>query len=140
MVEDIISRIEPYPTMFRDEQSEELYRPIFEEELLEVMKSFKRDKCLGPDGWTIEFFLHFFELVKKDLLSMVDGSKTMGRIHQYISSTYIALIPKKKMLIPSQILGRSPCAIPFTKSFQTLLLAECEILSLVSSHRNNMVF
>lgn len=70
MAEDIIWGIDPYPTMFRDEQNEELYRPVFEE-LLKVMKSFKKDKCLGLDGWTIEFFLHFFDLVKKDLFTFL---------------------------------------------------------------------
>ena len=71
------------------------FSPITEEELLETMKSFKKDKCPGPDCWTIEFFIHFFDLIKHDLLRMVKGSRISGSIHQITSSTQIALIPKK---------------------------------------------
>lgn len=54
-----------------------------------------KDKCPGLDGWTIEFFIHFFDLIKHDLLRMVEGSRISGSIHQLTSSTLIALIPKK---------------------------------------------
>jgi len=59
------------------------------------MKAFKKDKCPGPDGWTIEFFNHFFDIIKQDLLRMVEESRISGSIHQLTSSTQIALIPKK---------------------------------------------
>lgn len=59
------------------------------------MRSFKKDKCLGPDGWTIDIFIHFFDIMKKDMLGMVEETRMQGRIDPHISSTYIALIPKK---------------------------------------------
>lgn len=96
--------------MFNNEQNKELYKPVSEEELLKVMKSFKNDKCPGRYGWTIKIFLHFFDLVTKDLLSMVEESRMSGKIHQYILSTYIALIPKKNPF-PSWILDQYPFAI-----------------------------
>jgi hypothetical protein len=33
------------------------------EELKEVMRRFQKDKSPGPDGWTIEFFMGFFDLL-----------------------------------------------------------------------------
>jgi len=59
------------------------------------MKSFKRDKSPGPDGWMIEFLIHFFDLIKDDLLRMVEATRISGSINNKISSTHIALIPKK---------------------------------------------
>lgn len=95
-IQDILWGIDLFPQMFVDEQNDCLFQPITEEELLETMKSFKKDKCPGPDGWTIEFFIHFFDLIKQDLLRMVEGSRISGSIHQITSSTHIALIPKKR--------------------------------------------
>ena len=82
--------------MFDGDQNDYLFQPITEEELLETIKSFKKDKWPRLDGWTIEFFIHFFDLIKQDLLRMVEGSRMLGDIHQITSSTHIALIPKKK--------------------------------------------
>jgi len=66
MAKDLIWGIEPYPTMFKDKQNEELYKIVIEEELLEVLKSFKKDKCPGPDGWAIELFLYFFDVMPRE--------------------------------------------------------------------------
>ena len=37
-----------------------------------VLKGFKKDKSSGPDGWPVEFFLAFFELVGEDLVLAVE--------------------------------------------------------------------
>jgi hypothetical protein len=31
------------------------------QEIQAALKSFSKDKSPGPDGWTVEFYLHFFE-------------------------------------------------------------------------------
>eukprot|EP00253_Pinus_taeda_P024864 PITA_24864 len=67
-------------------------RLVTEDELLAAMKASKNDRSSGPDGWPIEFFLHFFDLFKADLL---EASRKSGNIHSALSSTLIALIPKK---------------------------------------------
>ena len=36
---------------------------VSEEELKEIMHSFKKDKILGLDGWTIEFFLDSYDTI-----------------------------------------------------------------------------
>jgi len=92
---DIRWGIDLMPEMFDQEKNKALFRPVDENELLEVMKSFKKDKSPGPDGWSIDFMIHFFYLFKKDLLSMVEASRLSGNIHNHTSSTLIALIPKK---------------------------------------------
>jgi hypothetical protein len=47
---------------------------------LEVLKGFSKDKSLGPDGWTVEFFLFFIDLVGPDLLAMVEETRIRGEV------------------------------------------------------------
>jgi len=69
---DILWGIGPYSNMFNEEDNERLFAEISEEELLAVMKSFKKDKCPGPDDWSIDIFIHFFDLMKNEILGMVE--------------------------------------------------------------------
>eukprot|EP00253_Pinus_taeda_P009171 PITA_09171 len=69
-IQDILWGIDLFPWMFDGDLNDHIFQPVSEEELLATMKSFKRDKSPGPDGWTIVFFIHFFDLIKTDLLRM----------------------------------------------------------------------
>lgn len=93
---DILWGIELFPQMFNDEINDQIFQLVTKEELLKTLKIFKKDKCPGPDGWSIEFFCHFFEFIKSDLLKMVEESRVSGCIHPKITSAYITLIPKKE--------------------------------------------
>eukprot|EP00253_Pinus_taeda_P022096 PITA_22096 len=84
------------PEIFDEPAYENFIKPVSEEELLAAIKSFKKDKGPGPDGWPIESFMHFYEMFKLDLLRMVEASRMSGNIHSALSSTFIALIPKKQ--------------------------------------------
>lgn len=91
---DILWGLDPFPCMFKDEDNERIFAAVSKEELLSVMRSFKKDKCPGPDGWAIDIFIHFYDIMKKDILGMVEETRIQGRINPQISFTYIALIPK----------------------------------------------
>eukprot|EP00253_Pinus_taeda_P012528 PITA_12528 len=93
--QDVLWDIELAPQMFDVDGNTNFLRPITEDELLSTLKAFSKDKSLSPDGWTIEFYIHFYELLKLDLIRMVEEARLSGRIHQKASSTLIALIPKK---------------------------------------------
>ena len=66
------------------------------EEVEHAMKSFKKDKSSSPDGWSVEFFLAFLDLLGTDLLDMVESSRLEGRVLPSLNSTFLALIPKKE--------------------------------------------
>eukprot|EP00253_Pinus_taeda_P017008 PITA_17008 len=59
------------------------------------MKTMGKEKSPGPDGWTIELFLHFFDLIGPDITEVVEESRRKGEIYRPFNSTFIALIPKK---------------------------------------------
>eukprot|EP00253_Pinus_taeda_P010150 PITA_10150 len=91
---DIINVANHFPRFVEDEDVEALIDPVSAEELEGVLKWFKKDKSPGPDGWTIEFYLAFFDVLGQDLLGVVEESRTTGSIYHAINSTFIALIPK----------------------------------------------
>lgn len=55
-----------------EEDNEELEQPIFRGELETVLHWFKKGKSPRPDGWTIEFYLSFYDLIGTDLLNIVE--------------------------------------------------------------------
>jgi hypothetical protein len=63
-------------------------------ELWKVLKSFAKDKSPGPDGWTVEFLIHFFDLIGDDLLELVEDSIIRGTVNKSINATFLTLIPK----------------------------------------------
>jgi hypothetical protein len=58
------------------------------------MQIFQKHKSPGPDSWSIEFYLGFFELIGKDILKVIEETILNGRIHSPLNTTFIALIPK----------------------------------------------
>lgn len=57
-----------FPNSVTGEDSLALDSPCSIPEILVALKSFAKDKSPSPDGWTVEFYLHFFDLVGPDLL------------------------------------------------------------------------
>ena len=51
-----------------DEDIDYFLKPIMIQEVEAVLKGFKKDKIPGPDGWPVEFFLAFFDLIGKELV------------------------------------------------------------------------
>lgn len=51
-------------------------------ELESTLKWFKKDKSPGPYGWSVEFYLAFFELLGKDLLQIIEECRTSGQMYE----------------------------------------------------------
>jgi len=83
-----------FPRLVKKEEVVNLENPCSSEEILEVLKGFSKDKSPRPNGWTIELFLLFYELVGKELFDVVEETRLRGEAIRPINSTFIALIPK----------------------------------------------
>ena len=59
-------------------------------EIEAALKYFKKDKSPGPDGWPVEFFLVFFDLLGRDLQTIVECSRIEGRVSPYLNYTFLA--------------------------------------------------
>ena len=73
---------------------ESFLKPISLAEVEVVLKGFKIDKILKPDGWPVEFFLDFFDLVGEELRCAAEQARLDGKVTRAINSTFLTLIPK----------------------------------------------
>lgn len=71
--------------------------PVTKEEVESVIKSMAKEKRPGPDGWTIELFHHFFDLIGAKITEVVEESRKKGEVYSPFNATFIALIPKKEV-------------------------------------------
>lgn len=72
-----------------------LDKPCTLQEVKNILLTFASDKSPGPDRWTVEFFLHYFDLVGTELPDLVEDSKLRGRVCGTLNSTFLTLIPKE---------------------------------------------
>jgi hypothetical protein len=93
-IADRVSLASPFPRLVTEQDSLLLESPCTREELWDVLKAFAKDRSPGPDGWTMEFFIHFFELVGDELLDVVEDSRSRGVVTKALNSTFLVLIPK----------------------------------------------
>jgi hypothetical protein len=98
-----------------EEESLSLYSPVTLKELKDVIFHCKKEKSPGPDGWTVEFFTFFFDLIGEDLLEMVEESRRLGKIVGGLNATFLTLIPKANKPIPLRIIARSHYVISVTR-------------------------
>ena len=68
-------------------------RPVTILEVEKELKTFKKDKVPRPDGWPVEFYLTFLDLLGPLLVNLVESSRIQGRVSPVINSTFLALIP-----------------------------------------------
>lgn len=63
-------------------------------EIRKVMECLAKDKSPGLDGWTVEIFIAFFDLMGHDLLEVLEESRIIGKFGGVLNATFVALIPK----------------------------------------------
>eukprot|EP00253_Pinus_taeda_P026957 PITA_26957 len=91
---EIMRVVENFPRFVDVEDEGELTKEVTMGELEATIWGLQRDKSPGPDGWPIEFYTAFFDLLGQDLLSVINHCRLSGKIPSAIKSTFIALIPK----------------------------------------------
>ena len=84
-----------FPRMIPLDHSNCLTTQVTLKEIEHSLKSFKKDRSPGPDGWPVEFYLHFFDLLGPILCQLVDSTRISGFIPSSLNSTFLTLIPKK---------------------------------------------
>ena len=80
--------IQLFPSMLTKEGADCLIEEVTIGEIEGALKTFQKDKSPGPDGWPVEFFLEFFNLIGGDLLNAVECSRLSGRVTPSLNSTF----------------------------------------------------
>ena len=77
-----------------EEENEVLVAPFSEEEVKMAIFDMEHNKAPGPDGFPIEFYQFFWDVVKQDLMSLF-YEFYMGRLHIHsLNFVVITLLPK----------------------------------------------
>lgn len=63
------------PSLVIGEMNEKLLCPILLEELKRIVFHMRKGKSLGSDGFPVEFFQEFWDIIKLDLLDVVQESQ-----------------------------------------------------------------
>lgn len=75
-------------------EKEDLEKMFDEKELKEAIWSCGSNKSPGPDGFTMEFFKKFWDLIKSDLLEAFNEFQSHGKIPMGMNAAFITLISK----------------------------------------------
>lgn len=73
-----------------------LITPVTMEELRNVVFDLKKNKSPGPDGMPGEFYIHFWDLIKHDLLDLINDFQRNSVNIDRLNFGVITLIPKTK--------------------------------------------
>ena len=85
------------PKLVSREDNFNLNRPVTEEEVSGVLKEIQNGKEPGPDGFNVDFFKACWNIVKQDILQVVQDSRSNKTILKALNTTFIALIPKHEL-------------------------------------------
>ena len=77
-IQEILEVLGFFPRMITEQMNEELTKEISNEEINYTLHSFQKGKIPGPDGFTLEFFLGFYDMMKNDILEVVRESQGSG--------------------------------------------------------------
>eukprot|EP00253_Pinus_taeda_P033133 PITA_33133 len=91
----VIRTFQCFPRFVEEDEAEDLSAPVTKDEVEAAMKLMVKEKSPGPDGWTIELFLFFFDQIGSEITDVVEESRQKGEVYRPFNSTFIALIPKK---------------------------------------------
>eukprot|EP00253_Pinus_taeda_P015442 PITA_15442 len=78
----------------KEEHNTLLLKPISLEEVEVAVNLLKAGKAPGPDGFTSNFFQHFWELIKWEVWQLVEELSSMRWMYLGLNATFIALILK----------------------------------------------
>jgi hypothetical protein len=73
---------------------------VYELKVLETLLSMQRGKSLSPNGFIVDFFQSFYEILKQNILLVVRESQISSKMLGSLNPTFLFLIPKKNMESP----------------------------------------
>ncbi|GJR55416.1 hypothetical protein Tco_1405937 [Tanacetum coccineum] len=84
--------------------SDNMVRPVTNDEIKTAMFDIGHDKAPGPDGYTSAFFKKGWDIVGGDVCNAIRDFFGNGKLLKEINHTFLALIPK--VTIPTQVNDR----------------------------------
>lgn len=91
-IKDLIKHI---PKLVSREDNCNLNRLVTEKVVSEVLKEMQNGKARGLDGFNVDFFKYCWNIVKEDIISVVEDSRLNKTILKALNTSFIFLIPKQ---------------------------------------------
>jgi len=82
------------PKLVTREGNHNLNRPVFEEEVSEVINEMQNGKALSPNGFNVDFFKSCWKTIKRDILDVMEDFRRSKMVLKALNASIIALIPK----------------------------------------------
>ena len=79
-----------------DIELDELDRPLTKQECFEILKVCAKDKCPGSDGFTVEFYLHFWSILGEEMVQSFNYALAHGHLNITQRQGIIKVAPKKR--------------------------------------------
>ena len=76
------------------QMNQKLLRLATEEEVQQALFMMHPEKAPGPDGMTALFFQHSWNVIKKDVIELVNNFLVTGEMDPQLNITNICMIPK----------------------------------------------
>jgi hypothetical protein len=114
---EAITRVTSHiPKLVTPEQNVALKRPISKEEVDQAVKDMPPGKAPGPDGFTIDFFHHCWEIIGNDVWEVIEESRSSRQVLQAFNATFLILIPKEERVTNPKRSGPSLYVMSSIKS------------------------
>eukprot|EP00253_Pinus_taeda_P013097 PITA_13097 len=88
-------KLKNIPKLVSRENNFNLNKPVTKEEVSEVIKDMQNGKAPGPDGFNVDFFKARWNILKQDILNVVEDSKRNRTILKALNTSFISMIPKQ---------------------------------------------
>eukprot|EP00253_Pinus_taeda_P025653 PITA_25653 len=82
------------PKLITPDHNHLLLQPIQLNEVDLAVKNLKSGKAPGLDGFTSDFFHHFWDLIQIEVWQLVEESRALRWMYPGLNATFLALIPK----------------------------------------------
>eukprot|EP00253_Pinus_taeda_P008351 PITA_08351 len=118
-----------------------LNKPVTEEEISEVIKDMQNRKAPGPDGFNVDFFKACWNVVKQDILNVIEDSRRSRTILKALNTSFYSLIPKHDAaLTPNEFRPIALCNVVY-KIISKILANRLKPLlpSLISGEQSSYV-
>ncbi|KAL8110069.1 hypothetical protein AgCh_025974 [Apium graveolens] len=123
-----------------ENQARSLIVKVSDMDILNTLKSMKKNKSPGPDGFNVNFFLAAWDIVGPDFLKAVHFFFETGTMPHYINSTAISLIPKCSN--PSQMSDFRPisCCNTLYKCISKMVASRLSLILPSIIHKSQATF
>ena len=66
------------PRIFLDKYCVNIGKPVTLMEVTDILRKMTKDMSPGPDKWTVEFYLQYFDLMGPEIVRLVGEARSSG--------------------------------------------------------------